>query len=148
MTMPLAKSLTTLSYDDYLKMTMFCPTFFVIEVKEIKEESGGIEDGAEIFKVTVTGKVVEVIRGEHNEKEFINISPEIRIVNVAEAMKVHGRLFVEACIGTAEPLASRCKAGHRYLVIFYDDMTYYYKAPKDDENWRKGILEFNEEFSN
>jgi hypothetical protein len=146
MSMPLAKSFSSLRDEDYLRITMFCPTLFVVEVKEVREKSTGIGDGMESFDVTVTGEVVEVIRGERTKKAFVHVAKEGRIVDKAEATKVLGEVIALNFEGSQAHLASDCKVGQHYLVILYSGIVYFYHAPKNDDSWRKGILDLNEEW--
>ncbi|MDP4624871.1 MAG: hypothetical protein NWT08_07020 [Akkermansiaceae bacterium] len=144
--MPFAKSFSSLSDEDYLIMTVFCPTLFVIQVEEVRENPTGVADGMESFDVTVTGKVVEVIRGERTKKAFVHVAHEDRIVDEAEAAKVLGEQFARNFEDSKAHLASDCQVGQHYLVILYSGIVYFYHAPKNDDSWRKGILDLNEEW--
>lgn len=143
--MPVVDSHTLLHADDYIKLTIRCPDLVVIRVKEVKEKSVGKEDAMEFFEVTVTGEVVEVVRGKHERKEFVHVAKEMRMLDRDAAKKAHGEGFVSLWSHTTPHRAADCKAGRRYLVLSPAINTdVFIEVKEGDETWREQIIDLDD----
>lgn len=141
---PVADSHTFLRADEYIKLTIRCPDLVVIRVKEVNEKSLGKEDGMEFFEVTVTGEVVEVVRGKREGKEFVHVAKEMRMVNRDAAKKAHGEGFVSLWSHATPHRAADCKAARRYLVLSPAiDTDAFIEVKEGDEKWREQIIDLD-----
>ena len=137
-------STTVMRPEDYIKLTAFSQRIVIIDVKEVKVRATKTEGGLESREVTVVGTRVETIRGKDAGKEFVDRSDETRIVDREKADRTQPSELIDILKESSPHRPAACKVGHRYLVIFLRDMTFFFEVPKDNENWRKQIQEFKE----
>ncbi len=130
--------------DDYINCTAFSQRIVLIDVKDIKIRTTKTDGGLESREVTVVSKRVETLRGKDSGSEFIHTSEEIRITDRAEAELTQPAGVVDILRRDFPHRPSSCQVGHRYLVIFLSDMTFFIEVPKDIEKWRERVLEFRE----
>ena len=141
-----SQALTVMRADKYIKLTAFSQRILLIDIKEVKSRVIKTEGGLESREVTVVGTGVETIRGKSVGKEFVDKSEETRIVDREKADRTQPSDLIDILILNEKSphRPASCKVGHRYLVIYLRDMTFFFEVSKDNENWRNQIQEFEE----
>ncbi|MEK7951811.1 hypothetical protein [Luteolibacter soli] len=127
--------------EDYLFFSVKSFRIVLIEVDSVKVDLAGNKNGIEVHNVTVAGKRIETIRGNDTGLQFSNQSPELRVSKYEEARRSFSEGQVEMLLIKKPHLGSQCKKGHRYLVIFEGNDPIYFEVSKDDDGWRKKMLE-------
>ncbi len=138
------KATTAMRAEDYIKLSAFSQRIVVVEVKHVKFRAIKTEEGIESREVTVVGAKVETIRGKDLGKEFVDCIEESRIVDRKKAARTQPSEIIDILKEDAPHQPAACKVGHRYLVIFLRDMTFFFEVPKDNDGWRDQIQEFED----
>lgn len=132
--------------EDYIEAcTAMCQRIVLIDVKAVKVKTTKIDKGIETREVTVEADRVETLRGNDKDSEFKDTSSEVRVSDMVEAKRSHPANVIDVFLRHPGPGAhppSSCKAGHRYLVLFYGTAKFFVEVPRNSEEWRKQVKEY------
>lgn len=97
-------------------------------------------DGPRATTYRVSGKVLEVIRGER-PKNWSHIVADIKVTDMDAAKKALGDDGTELLLSGREfeREGSQCAAGERYLVIYWRGRAFFIHVPMADPEWRSKI---------
>lgn len=124
---------------DRLELSRVSDHILLVEVSDIATETRK-GNGLKTKIYRVSGKVIEVIRGER-PKRWSHTASETEVTDMVAAEKALGE-------GGAELLSfgrefklegSQCAANEQYLVIYWSGCAFFVHVPKADTEWRSKI---------
>lgn len=138
-----------LSKDD-MRLTGVSNQILLVEITKVTLTDEKVVDGIGARDTKVEGKVLEVIRGKQDSKEFTSSWDIWRVVDDQAPMEKHGELAMDALRGGSNKTGIEdCKEGKRYVVItlaIEPHFVVFYEVPKDKDDWRKQIRPHEDPF--
>lgn len=136
--------------EDGMRLTGVSDKILLVEITKVTLTDEKVVEGVGTRDIKVEGKVLEVIRGKQDSKEFTSSWDIWRVVDDQAAMAKHGEQAMDALSGGSNKTGiEKCKEGKRYVVItlaIEPHLVVFYEVPKDKEDWRKDILPYRDPF--
>ena len=128
---------------DRTRISAFSKKIVVMDVTAVDRLPMKVEGGIRTSGLRITGKVVEVVRGEEPAKNITHVCHDVHVVDRDAYVKANGAEpsdVLYGSIGSADTGASTVNVGSRYLAIFWHDWIFYVEVRPDDQTWRERIL--------
>lgn len=129
--------------EDSMRLTAISDRILLIEITKVVHEEPVVNDGVEIRKFTITGKLIEEVRGKGPQGAYNYDGMTMKIIDRKAAEKGlggAGALDVLAYTCQKRCGAENSKVGERYLVIYSMFGQTFVFIGKDDDFWRKQVL--------